>query len=125
MWAEWGSWSVCPVTCGRGAQFRNRECNLHHKKQLCIGNTFENKSCKRVPCQGTYLFFVYTMFAYVNDQSNIYIYMYYIYFLFTVKIVCVLFLFSPFGLYPITHTLEHVCVPSYHNVLGAECNKIK
>ena len=49
--------------------------------------------------------------------------MYYIYFLFTVKIVCVLFLFSPFGLYPIT--LEHVFVPSYHNVLGAECNKIK
>jgi hypothetical protein len=25
-WADWASWSACPVTCGRGLQYRYRTC---------------------------------------------------------------------------------------------------
>ena len=74
MWAEWGSWSLCPVTCDRGAQFRSRECISSHKRQLCIGNPVDANSCNIIPCHGTYLFMCLYNFLYVIDQSYIYLF---------------------------------------------------
>ncbi|KAI8503146.1 hypothetical protein Bbelb_189670 [Branchiostoma belcheri] len=48
-WSEWGLWSVCSATCGRGVQKRTRECENPHAhvndQPLCFGESVENKPC--------------------------------------------------------------------------------
>ncbi|XP_035670831.1 cartilage intermediate layer protein 1-like [Branchiostoma floridae] len=48
-WSEWGLWSVCSATCGRGVQKRTRECENPHAhpndQPLCFGESIENKPC--------------------------------------------------------------------------------
>ena len=54
-WSDWGEWSVCPVTCGRGYKRRNRRCDSPapaYGGAACIGSTYGNVGCNNQPCKG-------------------------------------------------------------------------
>ena len=45
-WQQWGYWSQCSVSCGRGNSFRTRDCS----QGLCHGHTRELRDCKQLQC---------------------------------------------------------------------------
>jgi hypothetical protein len=49
VWASWGSWSSCSVTCGHGQQKRIRECEP--KGTGCTGGNQEIRFCQQAVCQ--------------------------------------------------------------------------
>ena len=74
VWAEWGLWNSCPVTCGEGVQFRRKKCPYISTGQLCIGKHLVNKSCNIIPCQCTYVCMcLFNLF--ICKWSIIYIYL--------------------------------------------------
>ncbi|WAR09785.1 HMCN1-like protein, partial [Mya arenaria] len=52
-WAEWSTWSVCPVTCGNGTRTRTRLCSNPapvHGGDDCMGNGTDITTCVLDPC---------------------------------------------------------------------------
>ena len=50
-WQEWGAWSVCSTTCGKGAKIRARACSGRFKSCPGKKNT-ETKVCRQPECGG-------------------------------------------------------------------------
>ncbi|PVD27602.1 hypothetical protein C0Q70_12766 [Pomacea canaliculata] len=52
-WADWSSWSSCPVTCGRGTVDRYRTCNNpspNYCGQTCPGPSRDMRACEVGDC---------------------------------------------------------------------------
>ena len=49
-WQEWGAWSVCSTTCGKGGKIRARACAGPHRS--CQGKATEAKGCRQPECGG-------------------------------------------------------------------------
>ncbi|XP_039266278.2 uncharacterized protein LOC120341783 isoform X1 [Styela clava] len=50
-WTRWGKWSKCSVTCGRGRQSSQRQCeNGEIGDRGCGGKHTKNKACRRPKC---------------------------------------------------------------------------
>ena len=54
-WADWGEWSTCSKSCGRGWQDRRRECVNSKTDDVktaldCFGSSQEQRYCNDVPC---------------------------------------------------------------------------
>ena len=53
-WEEWMAWGACSLTCGRGSQSRQRECNMpKFSGKNCTGHSIERRTCKNRECPGT------------------------------------------------------------------------
>ena len=47
-WSFWGQWSSCSTSCGRGDQFRRRECRkVHYSQPDCPGRGEQKRSCNQ------------------------------------------------------------------------------
>nr|XP_039270777.1 uncharacterized protein LOC120345409 [Styela clava] len=46
-WSEWGEWSACDATCGKGELYRYRKCENKNKELVieCPGGYFEKQDC--------------------------------------------------------------------------------
>lgn len=54
-WEEWSPWSLCSVTCGRGARTRTRRCVApRHGGKACEGPELQAKPCNIATCPGQY-----------------------------------------------------------------------
>ncbi|XP_071165578.1 A disintegrin and metalloproteinase with thrombospondin motifs 18-like [Mytilus edulis] len=53
-WSDWGTWTTCSRTCGRGMLYRRRICNNPTPKNsaTCDGNEYEAECCSLTPCVG-------------------------------------------------------------------------
>uniref|UniRef100_A0A7M5US14 Hemicentin-1 n=1 Tax=Clytia hemisphaerica TaxID=252671 RepID=A0A7M5US14_9CNID len=53
-WAQWGAWSSCSNSCGKGTQTRARIC-MKDPRQVttCVGAPTQTQSCQLKPCQQT------------------------------------------------------------------------
>ncbi|XP_063430488.1 A disintegrin and metalloproteinase with thrombospondin motifs 18-like isoform X1 [Mytilus trossulus] len=53
-WSDWGTWTTCSRTCGRGMIYRRRICNNPTPKNnaTCDGNEYEAQGCSLTPCDG-------------------------------------------------------------------------
>ncbi|VDI16408.1 a disintegrin and metalloproteinase with thrombospondin motifs 14 [Mytilus galloprovincialis] len=53
-WSDWGTWTTCSRTCGRGMLYRRRICNNPTPKNSanCDGNEYEAEGCSVEPCDG-------------------------------------------------------------------------
>ncbi|XP_033375508.1 adhesion G protein-coupled receptor B2 [Parus major] len=50
-WEEWSPWSLCSVTCGRGARTRTRHCvAARHRGKACEGPELQAKPCNIAIC---------------------------------------------------------------------------
>ncbi|NWZ28559.1 AGRB2 protein, partial [Asarcornis scutulata] len=50
-WEEWSPWSLCSVTCGRGARTRTRRCVApRHGGKACEGPELQAKPCNIATC---------------------------------------------------------------------------
>ncbi|XP_066191192.1 adhesion G protein-coupled receptor B2 isoform X3 [Sylvia atricapilla] len=50
-WEEWSPWSLCSVTCGRGARTRTRRCAApRHRGKACEGPHLQAKPCNIATC---------------------------------------------------------------------------
>ncbi|XP_060720615.1 cartilage intermediate layer protein 1 [Tachysurus vachellii] len=49
-WNEWGKWSTCSVTCGKGRRTRRRTCNKSSDTIRCKGRPVEVQKCGNTPC---------------------------------------------------------------------------
>ena len=57
-WSKWTEWSQCSRACGRGQQYRKRDCNNPrpvHGGQPCQGSRLEAIACETKPCDGSSL----------------------------------------------------------------------
>ena len=54
MWQEWGSWSECSTSCGKGFNFRARACGepAFGGNDTCDGNSTESRECLTSHCPG-------------------------------------------------------------------------
>ncbi|KAL4222773.1 brain-specific angiogenesis inhibitor [Mactra antiquata] len=55
-WSDWGTWSVCSLTCGGGIHSRSRTCSNpvpSERGQYCNGDPFEVKTCTGNICPET------------------------------------------------------------------------
>ncbi|XP_048681647.2 adhesion G protein-coupled receptor B2 isoform X9 [Caretta caretta] len=51
LWEEWSPWSLCSVTCGRGARTRTRQCVApQHGGKACEGPEVQTKPCNIAIC---------------------------------------------------------------------------
>lgn len=54
-WEEWSPWSLCSVTCGRGARTRTRQCVAPQRGgKACEGPELQAKPCNIASCLGQY-----------------------------------------------------------------------
>ena len=56
-WYQWSAWNRCPITCGRGSQFRTRICSSTlptFNGRTCEGTHYESKRCIKRHCGGNY-----------------------------------------------------------------------
>ena len=56
VWAEWGAWTDCTVTCGGGINARRRTCTNpepQHYGLACPGDSTSTKVCNTNSCIGT------------------------------------------------------------------------
>lgn len=54
-WEDWSPWSLCSVTCGRGARTRTRRCVApQHGGKACEGPELQAKPCSIATCLGQY-----------------------------------------------------------------------
>ena len=53
-WQEWGDWSQCSVSCGKGAEIRARACSQPDVagSQICSGDLTETRECNLDECTG-------------------------------------------------------------------------
>jgi hypothetical protein len=69
-WADWASWSACPVTCGRGLQYRYRTCTNPTPNYGGFGCTgglkYDTQYCDGPACPSNYNIDVLKIF--VNDN---------------------------------------------------------
>ncbi|XP_036442862.1 cartilage intermediate layer protein 1 isoform X1 [Colossoma macropomum] len=49
-WSQWGLWSACSVTCGKGRRGRRRTCIKSSDKLQCKGRPVEVQKCGNTPC---------------------------------------------------------------------------
>uniref|UniRef100_K1RDR5 A disintegrin and metalloproteinase with thrombospondin motifs 2 n=1 Tax=Magallana gigas TaxID=29159 RepID=K1RDR5_MAGGI len=51
-WSQWGPWTGCTRTCGRGINYRKRKCDNPAPINLdgCAGEAYEAKICNTQPC---------------------------------------------------------------------------
>ncbi|NWU46842.1 AGRB2 protein, partial [Dromas ardeola] len=55
-WEEWSPWSLCSVTCGRGARTRTRRCVAPRRGgKACEGPELQAKPCNIASCPGQWL----------------------------------------------------------------------
>ena len=47
-WSQWSLWSPCSVTCGSGARYRYRDCQV---EGMCMGNFMEQGNCDEGACR--------------------------------------------------------------------------
>ena len=53
VWQQWGNWSQCSATCGRGSRTRTRLClNGSVGDAGCMGSTSETIDCDGGDCTG-------------------------------------------------------------------------
>lgn len=53
VWEEWGSWSLCSRSCGRGSRSRMRTCvPPQHGGKACEGPELQTKLCSMAACPG-------------------------------------------------------------------------
>ncbi|XP_051843765.1 adhesion G protein-coupled receptor B2 isoform X10 [Antechinus flavipes] len=51
LWEEWGPWSLCSRTCGRGSRSRTRSCvPPQHGGKTCEGPELQTKLCNLAAC---------------------------------------------------------------------------
>ncbi|XP_062618604.1 SCO-spondin-like [Saccostrea cucullata] len=53
VWASWGQWDTCTVTCGGGSQGRKRTCTNpapQYGGAACSGSTDSSQTCNTNPC---------------------------------------------------------------------------
>uniref|UniRef100_A0A6I8P7K2 Adhesion G protein-coupled receptor B2 n=1 Tax=Ornithorhynchus anatinus TaxID=9258 RepID=A0A6I8P7K2_ORNAN len=51
LWEEWGPWSLCSRTCGRGARSRTRSCvPPQHGGKACQGPELQTRLCNLAAC---------------------------------------------------------------------------
>lgn len=53
MWAVWGAWGSCSVTCASGTQDRSRTCANPapaYSGADCVGSAATTKTCTLTPC---------------------------------------------------------------------------
>ena len=54
-WSSWGAWGTCSVTCGNGAEARERKCSNPEPMyggRPCQGHPTESRSCLPKYCSG-------------------------------------------------------------------------
>ncbi|XP_062605264.1 A disintegrin and metalloproteinase with thrombospondin motifs 14-like [Saccostrea cucullata] len=53
-WSQWGSWTGCTRTCGRGINYRIRKCDNPAPINFdgCDGDAYEAVTCSTKPCPG-------------------------------------------------------------------------
>ena len=71
-WQEWGEWSVCSTSCGRGSKIRARTCS--GDIGTCLGERTETKDCQEAKCPGclfcSFPFSNFTSFQVLSSQAN-------------------------------------------------------
>ena len=58
VWQDWGPWSECSTSCGKGFNFRARACGepAFEGNDTCDGNPTESRECLTAQCPGNNLF---------------------------------------------------------------------
>ena len=71
-WQEWGEWSVCSTSCGKGSKIRARTCS--GDIGTCLGERTETKDCQEAKCPGclfrSFPFSNFTSFQVLSSQAN-------------------------------------------------------
>lgn len=49
-WSQWGTWSTCSVTCGKGRRTRRRTCSRSSDTVRCRGRPLEVQKCGNTQC---------------------------------------------------------------------------
>ncbi len=50
VWSNWGSWSLCSVTCGEGNKTRDRVCEQKYGGRHCAGSIVDVQLCTAIEC---------------------------------------------------------------------------
>ena len=60
-WQEWGEWSKCSISCGKGLQIRERECTDPDfgVAGRCLGSSTGTKNCTMAKCPGCNEFLIF------------------------------------------------------------------
>ncbi|XP_015927012.1 semaphorin 5c [Parasteatoda tepidariorum] len=75
-WSEWGTWSICSVTCGSGVQYRERTCDnpsVSGNGADCKGPSRSEKKCENPACdvsEGWDEWTVWSLCDYQNMQHR-------------------------------------------------------
>ena len=69
-WQEWGEWSVCSTSCGKGSKIRARTCS--GDIGTCLAESTEMKDCQEAKCPGCLfcIFLFLTSFQDLSSQVN-------------------------------------------------------
>ena len=54
VWADWGVWDSCSLSCGGGQRQRSRNCTgPYHDGLPCPDSPEQQEGCNTQPCPGT------------------------------------------------------------------------
>ena len=75
---EWGEWTTCTKTCGRGAHARRRNCLISENGTSvdCFGEKLQIRDCNAQQCLSTLLLYkcrAHAVQFYMFQASNLYI----------------------------------------------------